>query len=241
MKERLSNDSILFTIPDNIDKKLIFCLDGVRITLQNIDLSYLRIINMLNKLSQEREQEQKDDYTSVKADAWAYVDNVYRFIGLWGVVNQLIDLELNYKAEFENIIKIRNVQSHLSQRIDNIVSNNFSVSGELSCIKLIELEPLLVKTFFIRSGLFYKKLNFQFNLPKIDGIEFNEYKFGSVIFSVSNYNIDIIRINNIIYKMVSYLEEKLLDIFNGQDKSDFCPSNIFGLAEIDTSTWEHKK
>lgn len=241
MINMFSNESILFSIPDSLDKKLIFCLDGIRVSLQNIDLSFFRVLNSLNNISNNDLNDKRNDFSYAKLDAWACVDNIYRFIGLWKILMTLIELnqlhcEKDFEKYFDEIIKIRNVQSHLAQRIDFIVSNNASVNGELSWVKLETTDPLLVKTYFIRSGLFVNKLDFKFNLPK-DKISFSEFGIGSIIFNVSGYYIDLIKIYDLIFNLKIDLEIKLVKIFSVYENYNSCPANVFGSAILDTNSW----
>jgi hypothetical protein len=232
----ISENSHLLSIPNALDKKLIFCLDGIRVSLQTIHLSYTRLSSHLKELSLEKDKMQNIDFTYASLDAWAFIDAVYRLNGLWGVLSKLLILDTCFSKEnidekCGDVKYIRNVLAHLSQRLDHIVSSNSSIVGEISWLAIKNDNPLLVKTYFVRSGLFYKDLGFKLNLPK-DKVTFNEFKVGNIKFNVSGYAIEISEIFNYLLGLVDYLEQLLFNEYQKLKQYEACPLNIFASAEI---------
>lgn len=234
----ITENSYLHSIPKNLNKKLIFCLDGIRVSLQTISLSYSRLSGLLKTLSLENSQIKNIDFTHVSLDAWAFIDSVYRFNGLWGVLSTLVNIEDKYdisvvNAKCSEIKSIRNVLAHVSQRLDHIVSSNSSIVGEISWLAIKSENPLLIKTYFLRSGLFYENLEFTFNLPK-GRVEFNEFKIGSINLGVSGHNAEISQIFNYLLELVGYLEILLSNEYNKHTQYDTCPLNVLASAELNT-------
>ena len=145
--------------------------------------------------------------------------------------------ESKVKEKLQLVREIRNVLAHVAQKVDRLASLNSSVSGELSWVVIHNESPLTVKTYFIRSGVFLKKLNFQFALP-VGNIHFNEHKIGLIEFKAEENVVDLVSVYSYTNSIVKYLEYFLTDIIQKMNFQDVCSSEVFGSAELDTKSWD---
>ena len=239
----LTSNSALFSLPANLDKKLLFTLDGMRAAIQIIDFSYKRLCKGLYELTFYKNESIKNDtFTPLLLDAWAFIDAIDRFRCLWIILTRTINIneefsESKVKEKLQLVREIRNVLAHVAQKVDRLASLNSSVSGELSWVVIHNESPLTVKTYFIRSGVFLKKLNFQFALP-VGNIHFNEHKIGLIEFKAEENVVDLVSVYSYTNSIVKYLEYFLTDIIQKMNFQDVCSSEVFGSAELDTKSWD---
>jgi hypothetical protein len=232
------NNSCLFAIPEGINKKLIFNLDGIRIALQVINLSYQRLCQSLESVSQKNEI---TDFTHISLDCWAFIDSLDRLRGMWNNLDKILELDRAFSKvvvdkKFENVRNIRNIISHLPQRIDSLISSNSSAMGEIGWIYLSDKASLNVKTYFIRYGAFYKKVNFEFTLPNTN-IRFNQNNVGLIEFKVGEFIIELSNLYFFVEELVKYLEKILIAEFSQVKSSNMCPPCVFGSADLNTNGW----
>ena len=231
-------NSCLFSIPVEMDKKLIFNLDGIRATLQIINLSYKRLCQSLEYLSL---QNNNMDFTHVSLDGWAFIDSLDRLRGLWNNLDNILDFKkeyskLNVEKRLLEVRNIRNVISHLPQRIDSLIAKNSSAMGEIGWIFLVDKELPSAKTYYIRYGTFYKNVSFKLTLPQTD-LTFNQNNIGLIEFKVGEYVTELTKLYDFVNELHSELERTLLPKFSAFKKSSVCPPNIFGSAELNTTNW----
>ena len=89
----LTSNSALFFLPANLDKKLLFTLDGMRAAIQIIDFSYKRLCKGLYELTFYKNESIKNDtFTPLLLDAWAFIDAIDRFRCLWIILTRTMNI-----------------------------------------------------------------------------------------------------------------------------------------------------
>jgi len=108
--------------------------------------------------------------------------------------------------------------------------------GEIGWIYLSDRASLNVKTYFIRYGAFYKKVNFKFTLPNTN-IRFNQNNVGLIEFKVGEFIIELSNLYFFVEELVKYLEKILIAEFSQVKSSNMCPPCVFGSADLNTNGW----
>ncbi|WP_374295316.1 hypothetical protein [Acinetobacter sp.] len=230
----IKDGSILLNIPKNLDYKQAVFFDGMRHALEIIDFSYKRLYQELTKLS-KLTQYQKN-YTHVYVDMWAVIDAIDRFRCLWIMQANSIAIPSPYSTEeingsLQQVRNIRNVSSHMAQKIDQIIALNSSVSGSISWVSVKNIQPLNIHTFVVRSGIINGKVSFQFSIPK-EKINFIEGT-GNIIIELGAYTINLSQAYEYVCGVSSYIDEqwslqkeRLLSL------NEPFPHDVFASAEL---------
>ena len=167
-----NNDSPLLNIPAKLQKRQAIFLDGIRQHAQIAIYAYTRLCKYLSELSIAHTSNPKNqqDFTHIFLDAWSCVEATDRFRQLWQLQPSADTIPAEFSPEIINnklqsIREIRNVSSHIAQKIDQIASLNASVSGLIRWVMMHGKEPSVIRTYFMRPGIIHGELPVKFLLP----------------------------------------------------------------------------
>ena len=156
----LSPFSPFRNIPFCLDPRQAFFLDGMRHAIEIADLSFKRLSKELEHISILSRKEGLPNETFAKffLDAWAFVDALYRFIGLWKLQPASSSLPNQYSSykiaeKFKSITNVRNVSDHLAQKADQVLASKTTALGVLTWITILDYQPLTFGTFLIAPGI----------------------------------------------------------------------------------------
>ena len=145
----LSNKTVLRRLPTNINPTQALFLDGLRYSVEIIDLAYNRLRETLTELAvaEIRPDVLPRHATLAFLDAWAIVDAVDRFRMLCEQMPRMTlspgpDGTPTLTELAAPIRKLRNVADHLAQRAEYVVSHGGSALGELTWFTGLNLQPL---------------------------------------------------------------------------------------------------
>jgi hypothetical protein len=144
----LGRESPLRRIPANLEPKQALFLDGIRHTVEFLDITYGRLREVLTRLANNPPAscEIPDRFAHILLDAWTFVYAVSRFRTLY---LQLPGIKFGEKKEgvptlteltqpFQNL---RRFSDQLAQRSDKVASQSGGASGELSWLTGVQLQP----------------------------------------------------------------------------------------------------
>jgi len=133
----ISPDSPFKNIPQNLDRKQAFFLDGIRHAAEICDLSYKRLTAGLHDLGLKPQGATTETtYAPYFLDAWAFVDAADRLRCLWESQPNASSIPEPFapailRSELGSIRKVRNLADHIAQRADQVVSLNAAALGLL--------------------------------------------------------------------------------------------------------------
>lgn len=164
----LSDDSILRRIPVTIEPKQALFIDGIRHSVEMIDLAYSRLRENLSSLA-------LNPPTSatlpklvpyVFLDAWAMVDAIDRFRMLYSQMPGMNPSApkpdtITLKEATKPFRELRNVADHLSQRADFVISQGGAALGTLTWLTGFEMNPPTLWFCILRPGTIRTKPEFR--------------------------------------------------------------------------------
>jgi hypothetical protein len=113
----ISNQSILYSIPPNIESKQLQTLDCIRLTCELIDFNYSAFLNEVERITNYIATKESDkNIIPLFNYGWSIIDNVQRLIKL--IKSFPSTTELNSLKLIEHIDKFRNTFQHMDKRID---------------------------------------------------------------------------------------------------------------------------
>lgn len=144
----IAKDSILRKIPIAIEPKQALFIDGIRHSVEIIDLAYCRLRDTLTQLALEPPTSELLQAASpaVFLDAWAIVDAVDRFRMLYqqmpGITFAAPEAGVEtLKDATQPFRDLRNVADHLAQRADFVVARGGAALGVLSWVTGFKIDP----------------------------------------------------------------------------------------------------
>lgn len=165
-------DSPFRNLPRQLDRRQAFFLDGMRHAAEISEISFRQLSLDLESLSRCESKRGAPDETFAKyfLNAWAFVDSVHRFVGLWKNQPQADSLPVQFSGDaineaFRPLLNVRDVCDHLAARADQVISRGSTALGVLSWITILEDHPQKVGTYTIRPGIVGDVVNEQFNAP----------------------------------------------------------------------------
>jgi len=230
----LTVNSPFLNIPAQMDRKQAVFLDGICHAVQISHLSYTRLCKSLTSISGSPDC---NDFSHVFLDAWAFIDAADRFRFLWQQQPKPSLLAQSGQDDsalsgLQDIRNVRNVAAHIAQKIDQIVSLNSSVLGEISWVTLLSEKPLRIKTHFIRPGVVFSNMSAQFAMPKGE-INFTNGS-GAISIVAGKYTANLSEAHDALRRLVSNAEINLAVYFHEFSNAQRLPANILGCAELDT-------
>jgi len=155
----IEKDSALRRVPKAIGTRVVLYLDGVRYSIEILDVAFHRVEATLKKISDGKVE--SDDLglniVSAISDAWTVVDSAHR---LRELIQQLPGLKKStpevqiFLRNTEKIENLRNFFQHFRTEINSFVERKMALYGTLSwsCInqesKLPESHTIVPGTFF---------------------------------------------------------------------------------------------
>ena len=164
----LANESPLKNLPSILDKRQALLFDGLAHAVDIVGTAYSRLRSTLHEISEVGRAEPEPN-ASVYLDSWSCIDAIDRFRSLLkgykggGIIPKDDPAFEAFLTATEPVRKLRNVTDHVAARLDQLVSQNASVMGEISWIS--QGEEAKLHTWYIRPGVFKDQLKFKLLLP----------------------------------------------------------------------------
>ncbi|QQS40351.1 MAG: hypothetical protein IPM63_13415 [Acidobacteriota bacterium] len=140
-------DSILRRLPSGLDRKQALFIDGIRHSGEIASFAYERLKRVLTQIASEEtpQSERGALFTPAFLDAWAVVDAIDRFRGLYKLFPgaQLKEGDKSDEKARDTLQKIRdvrNVTDHMAQLMDHILSRKSAALGMLSWCTMVSVE-----------------------------------------------------------------------------------------------------
>jgi hypothetical protein len=159
VKPMLGEDTILRRVPTFLDRKQLLFIDGIRHSVDIMDLAYSRLRALLTGVATADSKSIRLPSVSTQAflDAWALVDAIDRFRMLYsqfpGMTRVALpegDLPLNEVTQpFRDL---RNVADHLAQRADLVVAKDGAALGTLIWLTAFKIQPMTLWYCTLRPG-----------------------------------------------------------------------------------------
>lgn len=231
-------DSPLLNIPATLEKRQAIFLDGLRQHAQIATYAYTRLCKSLSELSFEHPSNTKNyqDFTHIFLDVWAFVESADRFRQLWHLQPASDTIAGDFAPKIVNnklqsIRNLRNVSSHIAQKIDQIASLNSSVSGLIRWITMHSKEPTVIRTYFMRPGIIHGQLSAQFVAPS--GKILFTHDVASIVLNAGNHEGNLSKAYSLVCSIVNFSEHYLASQFVGAAFEPRLPTNILGSAQLD--------
>lgn len=232
-----NNDSPLLNIPAKLQKRQAIFLDGIRQHAQIAIYAYTRLCKSLSELSVAHTSNPKNqqDFTHIFLDAWSCVEAADRFRQLWQLQPAADTIPAEFSPEIINgklqsIREIRNVSSHIAQKIDQIASLNASVSGLIRWVMMHGKEPPVIRTYFMRPGIIHGELSAKFLVPS--GKVLFTHDVGHVVLNAGAHEGNLSEAYSIVCSVVNFAEEYLSSQFVGDLFEPRLPTNILSSAQL---------
>lgn len=168
----ISQESPFKNIPQNLDRKQAFFIDGIRHAAEICDLSYKRLTAGLRDIALKPQgSPPESSYAPFFLDAWAFVDAADRLRCLWASQPNADSLSGDFspevlRQELGPIRKVRNIADHIAQRADHVVSLNAAALGILAWVTLTSETLIAAKTCIIRPGYANGSFSAHFAIPQ---------------------------------------------------------------------------
>lgn len=168
----ISQESPFKNIPQNLERKQAFFIDGIRHAAEICDLSYKRLTAGLRDIALKPDGPKLEpSYATFFLDAWAFVDAADRLRCLWESQPNAHNISGDFspeilRQELGPIRKVRNIADHIAQRADHVVSLNGAALGILAWVAIISEAPLAAKTCIIRPGYASGSFSAHFAIPQ---------------------------------------------------------------------------
>ena len=234
----LSPHSPFRNIPFNIDRRQAFFLDGMRHAIEIADLSFKRLRNELEYISilSREKRLPNDTFAKFFLDAWAFVDSLYRFIGLWKLQPASSSLPIQYSTskiaeKFKSIADIRNVSDHLAQKSDQVLASKTASLGVLTWIAFLEDQPLTVGTFLIAPGVIAPtiKETLETSVGKRDAFS----RVINIQLRAGQHKANLSEAYYFLKEIVSFAEKSLSENISKHDHLPSCGADVFISALLD--------
>lgn len=234
----LASDSPLRNIPAALYKNQAIFIDGIRQNAQIAIYAYNRLCQSLTTLAHQKlsNKDIDHDFTHVFLDIWTCVEALDRFRQLWQAQPAADTIPQGYNSaalnvKLQPIRKLRNISSHIAQRIDHIASLNASVSGTVHWLTVMNHEPLEIYTLFIRPSILHGGLKTELITPK-GKIQFT-HDTANIVLSAGEHRGNISDAYEFICSVLEFADAHLRSKFAASKFTQRLPSNMFGSAKLD--------
>lgn len=206
----LANESPLKNLPSILDKRQALLFDGLAHAVDMVGMAYSRLRSTLHEIGNLRRAE-PEPTAAVYLDAWSCVDSLDRFRSLLkgykggGIIPKDDPAFEAFLTSIEPVRKLRNVTDHVAERLDQLVSRNASVMGEISWIS--QGDGAKLHTWYIRPGFFKDQLKFNLLLP-YEGARI-EAPAGFIHLTAGGVEVNLSEAVRELYTVVSHIEAKL--------------------------------
>ena len=232
----VAKDSPLRNLPSILDKRQALLLDGLAHAVDMVGMAYPRLRSTLYEISKVGGAE-PDPTAAVYLDAWSCIDSIDRFRSLvkgykaGGIIRKDAPALGAFLTSTEPVRKLRNVTDHVAERLDQLVSRNASVMGEVSWISRGEGSTL--HTWYIRPGIFKDVLKFNLLLPHV-GAEIDN-PIGFIHLTAGDTKVNLSAAVHALYAVVTYIEAELHKQYKIMGTGYVpMPRYIVATSELDT-------
>lgn len=133
----IKNPSVIF------NKELVVTLNAIRYSVEICELSYLRLIGLLSRITDKKNNSVQDyEFSEIYLEAWSIINNS---VVLRKVLNAHFEIDLNAPVldEINKAIHLRDSYQHIDERIKQVLAEkDFPVFGALiySSVILIQIK-----------------------------------------------------------------------------------------------------
>lgn len=213
----LSPNSSLRRVPSVLDPKQAIFIDGIRHSIDIIDLAYSRMRNTLSKiaLAPPSSDELPEITPYIFLDAWAMIDAIHKFEILYskfpGMTRKQPEAGTKTFSELcESLIKIRNIADHPTGSAERLASGDGAVFGTLTWMTGFNTNPIEVYFCTLRPGTLKAQPSIEW--PKI--LTTLDWPTDCICLSVGGINANLSAIRPHIEKRVKHFENQLEQEFN---------------------------
>ncbi len=132
----LSDNSLIKNPSVTFNKELVVSLNAIRYSVEICELSYLRLIGLLSRITDKKNHNVQDyEFSEIYLEAWSIINNS---VVLKKVLNAhfVIDLNSPVLEEINKAIHLRDSYQHIDERIKQVLAEkDFPVFGALSWFK----------------------------------------------------------------------------------------------------------
>lgn len=240
----LSDDSILRRIPLTTEPKQALFFDGIRHSIEMIDLAYSRLRENLTNiaLNELTPKTLIQSSPAVFLDAWAIVDAIDRFRMLYTQMPGMTHVSASPSIESlkdvtEQVRKLRNVADHLSQRADYVVSQGGAALGTLTWLTGFKVDPPTLWYCTLRPGTIRIKPEFRKD-PILTTID---WPTDQIYLSAGGYEANLSEVLPHIEIRVKHLEGQLENAFKSNGLSEHpVASDVFLRQAYQIAPNQHK-
>lgn len=206
----VANESPLKNLPSILDKRQALLFDGLAHAVDIVGIAYSRLRSTLHEIGEVGRAEPEPTAT-VYLDSWSCIDAIDRFRSLLkgykggGIIPKDDPAFEAFLTSTETVRKLRNVTDHVAARLDQLVSQNASVMGEISWIS--PGEGTKWHTWYIRPGVFQDQLRFNLLLPHA-GAQI-ETPAGFIHLTAGGLEVNLSAAVHSLYIVVAHIEARL--------------------------------
>lgn len=228
-------------IPQNLDLKDAFFIDGMRHAAEICDFALKRLTaNLLQTALFCHEERQINAFPAIFLDAWAFVDSVERYRCLHLMRSRLqaqrrdhAGTQKNINSDLIDLSNIRNIAAHIAERSDHVISRKDAALGALSWISLTSKSPMKAITCIIRPGYIGGDIRSQFSTCSGNQVFINDCT--NVRLHAGGNDADLYKSYFVIEKSVKAIESELAALSSKQGRESSYPTDLFASAELDFS------
>lgn len=206
----LANESPLKNLPSILDKRQALLFDGLAHAVDIVGIAYSRLRSTLQEIGEVGRSE-LEATAAVYLDSWSCIDAIDRFRSLLkgykggGIIPKDDPAFEAFLNATEPVRKLRNVTDHVAARLDQLVSQNASVMGEISWIS--QGEGAKWHTWYIRPGFFKDQLKFNLLLPHAGAVI--EAPAGFIHLTAGGLKVNLSEAVRELYAVVADIEARL--------------------------------
>lgn len=234
-KMLVPNESPLKNLPSILDKRQALLFDGLAHAVDIVGIAYSRLRSTLHEIGEVGRAE-PEPTAAVYLDAWSCIDSIDRFRSLLkgykggGIIPKDDPAFRAFLTSIEPVRQLRNVTDHVAERLDQLVSRNASVMGEVSWIS--QGEGSKWHTWYIRPGVFKDQLKFNLLLPHA-GAEV-ETPTGFIHLTAGGVEVNLSAAVHALYTVVTHIEARLHEHYKAMGTGYVpMPRYLVATSELD--------
>lgn len=234
------NESPLKNLPSRLDKRQALLFDGLAHAVDIVGIAYSRLRSTLHEIGEVGVAE-TELTAAVYLDSWSCIDAIDRFRSLLkgykagGIIPKDDPAFEAFLSVTEPVRKLRNVTDHVAARLDQLVSQNASVMGEISWISQGDGEKW--HTWYIRPGIFKDQLKFNLLLPYA-GAE-TETPTGFIHLTAGGVEVNLSAAVKELYIVLAHIETKLHERYKAMG-TGYAPMPRYLLAKSELGVEGHE-
>jgi hypothetical protein len=211
----LETDSPLRRIPAQLNPRQILFFDGIRYSIDMVDMAHQRLVGTLYDLTKNCTSHSDEPiatkFITATQDAWSIIDSVHRLRMLIGQSPGFKQNTPDYQLFFRGTAKItdlRNFIQHLDQNIPKLESQNIPVWGALSWITVLDPNCKSCFTCTLLTGTIFKSMEELLVNPIGKKIEI---PIDHITLAANGYTISLSDVMRSIQRITRYVESGLKD------------------------------